>query len=208
MARWNDRETRVRGASGAIFVVVVMAAVAWGPWSNALLWSLVTGIAVHEAWRAQRWGGWGVALAVLPAASAMVAWGWTDSPYEPMRALAFVWMIWANDTGAYVIGKPFGRHKLWPRISPGKSWEGFFGGMLAAAGVAGSVFGWEWAALGAAVGALSTAGDLTESAWKRRLGLKDSGRLMPGHGGALDRFDGFLYAAPAYWVFMCIFAVA
>ncbi len=208
MARLNDQETRTRALSGAVFVVVVMAAIAGGAWSNAVLWAVVAALGIREGMRAQpkAWGQ--VALAVLPAAVAMGAWGWTSEGYDPWPVLAFVWMIWANDTGAYVVGKPFGKHKLWPRVSPGKSWEGFFGGMVAAALVAGAVFGWEWAALGALVGALSTAGDLTESAWKRRLGLKDSGQLMPGHGGALDRFDGFLYAAPAYWAFMCIFAVA
>ena len=208
MARLNDQETRTRALSGAVFVVVVMVAIAGGAWSNAVLWAVVAGLGIREGMRAER-KAWGkVALAVLPAALAMGAWGWTAEAYDPWPVLAFVWMIWANDTGAYVVGKPFGKHKLWPRVSPGKSWEGFVGGMAAAALVAGAVFGWAWAALGALVGALSTAGDLTESAWKRRLGLKDSGKLMPGHGGALDRFDGFLYAAPAYWAFMCIFAVA
>lgn len=208
MARLNDRETRVRALSGAVFVVVVMAAIGWGPWSNAVLWAAVALLGLREGWRAQPESKAKVALAVMPAAAAMGAWGWMSEPYDPWPVLAFVWMIWANDTGAYLVGKPLGKHKLWPRISPGKSWEGFIGGMAAAALVAGAVFGWEWSAMGALIGALSTAGDLTESAWKRRLGLKDSGQLMPGHGGALDRFDGFLFAAPAYWAFMCIFAVA
>lgn len=208
MARLNDRETRVRALSGAVFVVVVMAAIGWGAWSNAALWGVVAFLGMREGWKAQPTGGWKVALAVLPAAFAMVAWGWMSDPYDAWPVLAFVWMIWANDTGAYVVGKPLGKHKLWPRVSPGKSWEGFAGGLVASSLVAGGVFGWEWSPLGALIGALSTAGDLTESAWKRRLGLKDSGQLMPGHGGALDRFDGFLYAAPAYWAFMCIFAVA
>ncbi len=208
MARLNDRETRVRALSGAVFVVVVMAAIGWGPWSNAVLWAAVALLGLREGWRAQPESKAKVALAVMPAAAAMGAWGWMAEPYDPWPVLAFVWMIWANDTGAYLVGKPLGKHKLWPRISPGKSWEGFIGGMAAAALVAGAVFGWEWSAMGALIGALSTAGDLTESAWKRRLGLKDSGQLMPGHGGALDRFDGFLFAAPAYWAFMCIFAVA
>jgi CDP-diglyceride synthetase len=208
MARLNDRETRVRALSGAVFVVVVMAAIGWSPWSNAVLWILVAFLGMREGWRAQSKGGWKVALAVLPAAAAMVSWGWMDEPYDAWPVWVFVWMIWANDTGAYVVGKPFGKHKLWPSVSPGKSWEGFVGGLVASAFVAGAVFGWEWSVMGALIGALSTAGDLTESAWKRRLGLKDSGQLMPGHGGALDRFDGFLFAAPAYWAFMCIFAVA
>lgn len=208
MGGLSDRETGVRAMSGAVFVAVVMGAIAGGAWSNAALWVVVGALALREGWRAQRQGWSGMLLAVLPATGSMVAWSWPVGGYDPWPVLAFVWMVWANDTGAYLVGKPLGRHKLMPRVSPGKSWEGFAGGLLAAGSVAAAVFGWKWAVMGVAVGALSTVGDLTESAWKRRRGIKDSGQLMPGHGGALDRFDGFLYAAPAYWLFMCIFAAA
>ena len=115
-------------------------------------------------------------------------------------------MIWANDTGAFVVGKPLGKHKLWPSVSPGKSWEGTVGGAVMAALVAALALGPEWAWLGGLMGALSTAGDLTQSAWKRRRNMKDSGNLLPGHGGIMDRFDGFLYAAPVYVILWCIFA--
>ncbi|MGB2015172.1 MAG: phosphatidate cytidylyltransferase, partial [Flavobacteriales bacterium] len=87
-----------------------------------------------------------------------------------------------------------------------KSWEGTVGGVVASALVAGLSLGWEWAWLGGLMGALSTAGDLTQSAWKRRRNMKDSGSLLPGHGGIMDRFDGFLFAAPVYAILWCIFA--
>lgn len=116
-----------------------------------------------------------------------------------MPVYLFLCLVWTNDTLAYVFGRMFGRHKLMPSVSPGKTWEGFAGGVLSAAGVA-----WAWtgepmmALMGGLVGVLATAGDLTQSAWKRRRNLKDSGAILPGHGGFLDRFDGFLYALPAY----------
>lgn len=121
-----------------------------------------------------------------------------------MLALAAVWMA---DTGAYSIGVAYGRHKMTPRLSPGKSWEGFwagvftgtlFGGFLA---FAYSTWGplditiWEGALLGLALSLLTPLGDLGESLFKRQAGLKDSGNLFPGHGGAFDRIDSWLWGA-------------
>jgi phosphatidate cytidylyltransferase len=120
--------------------------------------------------------------------------------------LAFV-VSWANDTLAYFAGRLFGRHKLLERVSPHKTWEGFFGGAL------GSLLGALavqalllrsiplWAALAAAAGGalLGPLGDLAESLLKRAAGVKDSGRLIPGHGGLLDRIDALLFVAP--WVY-------
>ena len=112
--------------------------------------------------------------------------------------------VWADDTFAYFVGRAIGRHKLAPRISPGKSWEGFVAGTLAAIAVAffatydqGFVSAWEAAALGLAVAVASVLGDLFESAVKRDLQVKDSGRLLAGHGGVLDRIDSILFAGPA-----------
>ncbi len=117
---------------------------------------------------------------------------------------------WCCDSAAYVVGSAIGKHKLIPAISPGKTWEG------GAAGLAGAVAGialvkWlaggqsEWtdlAIIGISIGVLSQMGDLVESALKRRAGKKDSSGIIPGHGGVLDRFDGFLFAAPAAYYFM------
>ena len=132
--------------------------------------------------------------------------------------------IWVNDTGAYCVGSLLGRHKLFPRVSPGKSWEGSIGGaffvLLAAWGI-----GWfdnmqvcdldhqspifrglltipEWAGLGLTVVVFGTWGDLVESLFKRTLGIKDSGSILPGHGGMLDRFDSSLLAIPAAVVYL------
>jgi phosphatidate cytidylyltransferase len=112
--------------------------------------------------------------------------------------------VFADDTAAYFVGRTIGRHKLAPTISPGKSWEGFVGGTIAAMAVAffamydqGYLTNLEAVALGAAIALSSTLGDLFESALKRDLGVKDSGRLLAGHGGVLDRIDSILWAGPA-----------
>lgn len=204
MAQLFDSETRMRAVSGVVFVAVMMGGIYLGQWTNAALWWVIGALAVREFRQVDRLRVglfiWFLLIAALNGTMPMAG-----GTYAVLQVFGLVWMIWANDTGAYLVGKPLGRHKLWPRISPGKSWEGFVGGLLAAAAVAGLIFGWSLMWVGAAIGALATAGDLTQSAWKRKLGIKDSGNLIPGHGGILDRFDGFLYAAPAYWAILYIF---
>lgn len=115
---------------------------------------------------------------------------------------AFFFMLWANDTGAYVFGTWLGKHKLFERISPKKSWEGFIGGAIVSMTVGYFCHYWFndcwciWVAMSAIVVIFGTLGDLVESMLKRSLGIKDSGNILPGHGGILDRFDGLLLAAP------------
>lgn len=130
--------------------------------------------------------------------------------------LAIFLMIWINDTGAFVVGSLFGKHRLFERISPKKSWEGFFGGLAFNLGTGAlfALFGgtfWDvkwnvitWIILGAVVTLFSTWGDLVESLIKRSLNLKDSGHIMPGHGGVLDRIDSLLLVMPAICIFMII----
>lgn len=124
--------------------------------------------------------------------------------YDPVLPLAVFVFIWANDTGAYCAGVAFGRHRLFGRISPKKSWEGSFGGALlavAAAVVAACCYPFlsaaEWIGFALTVVVAGTFGDLSESLFKRQLGIKDSGTVLPGHGGWLDRFDSALAAIPA-----------
>lgn len=112
-------------------------------------------------------------------------------------------VVWATDIGAYIAGRTIGGPKLIPRISPNKTWAGLFGGMVSA-GIAGGLMArfdpqlpvFALALFGAALAVVAQAGDFTESAIKRRLGVKDSSHLIPGHGGVLDRLDGLLFAAP------------
>jgi phosphatidate cytidylyltransferase len=113
-------------------------------------------------------------------------------------------VVWATDIFAYFVGRGIGGAKLAPSISPGKTWAGLVGGMLGAAVVGGIVStatgGPIWLAIVAApvLAVVAQAGDLFESLLKRRAGVKDSGTLIPGHGGALDRLDGLLFATPVY----------
>ena len=127
-------------------------------------------------------------------------------------------VVWAGDVAAYYVGRTWGRHKLAPQLSPGKTWEGavasIFGSVLIAAGLVGLatllqqhdvVFLsypdqlWYWLVLAVIVNVAAQVGDLAESALKRSAGVKDSGSLLPGHGGVLDRIDALLLAAPALW---------
>lgn len=117
-----------------------------------------------------------------------------------------VWMfvlVWAADSGAYFAGRAFGRRRLAPRVSPGKTWEGAFGGTalaVVAAGVLAWGLGWQplsgWVVLGAGLAVVAIVGDLFESAVKRARDVKDSGGLLPGHGGVLDRIDSTVAVAP------------
>ncbi|TKC12661.1 phosphatidate cytidylyltransferase [Pedobacter polaris] len=123
--------------------------------------------------------------------------------------LAFLLLLWASDTGAYLFGVRFGKNRLFERHSPKKSWEGFFGGMLTSL-VVSYLISLQFTEMSAAVwGGMSvlivcfgTLGDLVESMLKRSLDTKDSGSFLPGHGGFLDRFDGLLIAAPVVYVYL------
>jgi len=131
-----------------------------------------------------------------------------------MTVLILLLFVWIGDTAAYYAGRAFGRHKMAPRISPGKTWEGAVASVLGAAAV--GVLAWQllprygwgddttlanWIVLAIVVNVAAQAGDLVESMIKRGAGVKDSGSLLPGHGGMLDRIDALLFAAPAMWYY-------
>lgn len=133
------------------------------------------------------------------------------SQYNPILPLSIFIFNWVNDTGAYCTGMLFGKHRLFERISPKKSWEGSIGGAvfsIIAAIVLAHFFTFLstgiWIGLGLTVVVFGTWGDLTESLMKRTLGIKDSGNILPGHGGMLDRFDSTLMAVPAAVVYLYI----
>lgn len=134
--------------------------------------------------------------------------------YNPILPLSVFVFLWLNDTGAYCFGSLFGKHRLFERISPKKSWEGSVGGGIVA--IAASLviahffpimFMWQWAGLALVVVVFGTWGDLTESLLKRQLQIKDSGSILPGHGGMLDRFDSSLMAIPAAVVYLYALAI-
>lgn len=139
--------------------------------------------------------------------------------YNYLAPLSIFVFLWTNDTGAYLSGSLFGKHKLFPRVSPGKSWEGSIGGGLLVLLVAALVGMYQnsdmhetateliltvpqWMGLGLVVVLFGTWGDLVESLFKRTIGIKDSGNILPGHGGMLDRFDSSFMAFPAAVIYL------
>ncbi|MCU4173768.1 phosphatidate cytidylyltransferase [Carboxylicivirga sp. N1Y90] len=137
---------------------------------------------------------------------------WTDGTFNNYFLIAFFAMVWCNDTGAYLVGVSIGRHKLYERISPKKTWEGFIGGVIFTALAAFVIFRltdiaslWVWIAAGLIVSVFGTLGDLIESMLKRNVDIKDSGAILPGHGGILDRFDAVLFAAPMVFALFILF---
>ena len=132
--------------------------------------------------------------------------------YTPLFIMAIFIFVWLDDTGAYLVGSLIEKHKLFERISPKKSWEGFFGGLILAL-ASSQAFAWfapeinrmNWLGLAATVVLFGTWGDLIESLLKRTLGVKDSGNVLPGHGGMLDRFDSVMLAVPASYIYIELF---
>ena len=132
--------------------------------------------------------------------------------YTPLFIMAIFIFVWLDDTGAYLVGSLIGKHKLFERISPKKSWEGFFGGLILSL-ASSQAFAWfapeinrmNWLGLAATVVLFGTWGDLIESLLKRTLGVKDSGNVLPGHGGMLDRFDSVMLAVPASYIYIELF---
>lgn len=153
----------------------------------------------------------GVIWIVVPLALLTGFFNYTDDHkwVQTGALLGFFLILWIYDSGAYIFGSMFGKHRMLERISPKKSWEGFFGGMLA-----GLLIGYvvsasfteltilEWLIMAFLIIIFGTIGDLTESLIKRNVGIKDTGKILPGHGGILDRFDAVFVAAPVVYIFL------
>lgn len=139
-----------------------------------------------------------------------------SAAHSPLMAIALFSFVWINDTGAFLAGSAFGRRRLFERISPRKSWEGFAGGLLltmAAAMIPAHLQAYRiygkmtvplWIGLAAVTVIFATFGDLVESLMKRTVGVKDSGSILPGHGGMLDRMDSIFMAIPAAYIFLSL----
>ncbi|MCU0325162.1 MAG: phosphatidate cytidylyltransferase [Spirosomaceae bacterium] len=136
-----------------------------------------------------------------------------DSGYKPQLIMGCLLLLWANDTGAYFAGRFLGRRKLFERVSPKKTWEGFFGGAITSIIVAfiltkyfNDLLDWQWYGVATIIFTTGTLGDLVESLFKRSISIKDSGSMIPGHGGFMDRFDGLLLSIPFIVTFLKIFS--
>lgn len=159
--------------------------------------------------------------ALMYTLKGVLYFGWFPSYFILLRNLprgqwAFFFLllsVWVFDSAAYLVGVAFGRHKLWPAISPKKSWEGLAGGLVfccLATWLVGLPLGLPWEhclVLGLILGLLAQAGDLVESHWKRWAGTKDSGNILPGHGGLLDRLDSFIITAPFFYYYLQVFGL-
>jgi phosphatidate cytidylyltransferase len=198
--RWGDLRLRILSA-------VILAPCALGClWVGGWLWTALVAagtVGMFAEWMAMVRGrvAW-LRVAGVPyvgLAAAALVWLRFDPTAGRQNVLFLVLMVWASDIGAYVVGRFAGGPKLAPSISPGKTWSGAIGGVAAAVAVASTMAGGPAGPVvlvAIALSIVSQLGDLLESALKRRFGVKDSGRLIPGHGGLLDRLDGMLTAAP------------
>ena len=172
----------------AVWWMVAFASVVTYPWRVPSLFVAVAGV-----------------FALLPSWFLLV-FVHSSGPRGPLIVLSLLCVVWAADVGAYFCGRTFGRRKLAPSVSPGKTWEGVGGGLAAASllGIAvGMLFGQAgaaWALISLAAAVASIVGDLTVSLCKRRVGKKDSGHLLPGHGGVLDRIDSLTAAVPIFFL--------
>lgn len=205
-ARFGQRYARLAAAIALVVGLAATIIAAIGRPRDAVacvvIGMMVAGLAAWMRDAASKWASIGVALIGLPA----VALVWLRSVPELGLGL-MLWLlvvVWSTDTAAYVVGHRVGGPRLAPVISPGKTWSGLGGGVIGAS-LAGAIAAWALgserlvhaAGLGAVFAVLAQLGDLAESALKRRAGVKDSGSLIPGHGGVLDRVDGLLLTAPA-----------
>jgi phosphatidate cytidylyltransferase len=181
------------GTDSLRFGNVMAGAGLW--WLIALLWIAFLPAVINSGSAALA----GI-LVLLPAWLALVRL----HALSPQLLLFVLLLVVAADVGAYFAGRRFGKHKLAPRVSPGKTWEGVAGGLAGAMILAAAGSAWfhletaSFVALCAVVFVASVVGDLTESMFKRHAGLKDSGNLLPGHGGVMDRIDSITAAAPVF----------
>lgn len=175
------------------YSLILYVAIGW--WLSALFWMFFYPTNIPQV------VGWLAGVLVLLPAYVALDWLYVQSPSLLLFLLA---IVWAADIGAYFAGKKFGRVKLAPAISPGKTWEGVLGGLIAVS-VLSLVYGFFVQGNTAvlipfclAIGLLSVVGDLTVSMFKRHAGIKDSGKLFPGHGGLLDRIDSVAAASTLF----------
>ncbi|MBA4788585.1 MAG: phosphatidate cytidylyltransferase [Rhizobiales bacterium] len=186
-------------AVGLIAICAALAALAWGQGAWAVLILLVAALGGALLCGTRRASAMGILVAAAACVPAVVLRG--DDRIGLVAILFLYAIVWGTDIGAYFVGRTLGGPKLWPRLSPNKTWSGALGGALIGT-FAGCALLWAFGlrvgpapvVLGLVLSVAGQAGDLAESAFKRAFGVKDAGRLIPGHGGVLDRLDGFTAA--------------
>ena len=193
-------ETLKRALSGAVYMVVMWIGTSFSSLSFVILFSIITIVSTYEMWKLQKGKN-----ALL---SYFYVWALMLALLLKQEIILFLFILtWTFDTFAYLFGVKFGKHKIMTSISPKKSWEGFAGGFIftiIAAYLAHTYF--EFTSLfksliiSISLPFTATLGDFIESAYKRKAGVKDSGNLIPGHGGILDRMDAFMITIPVIYI--------
>lgn len=212
MADLIQRNTLLRITSALVMAPIAFSAIWLGGWPYMALIIVVSALgAVEWVQLGKRGNSTFLALIGIPyiiIAGLALIWLREGVPMGRDVAIYLFLCVWSVDTGAYIVGRTLGGPKLAPRLSPSKTWSGLFGGIVTAAIIG---HGWAWLAgaripemallTGLVIAVVAQAGDIMESALKRRVGAKDSGNIIPGHGGVLDRIDGMLLAAPVFALF-------
>jgi phosphatidate cytidylyltransferase len=198
----------VWGGGPSLFTLKLASLIGVLWWAVVLLWLSRPAFGTGDTQAARGLKLLAASLCVVPAWCAL-GWLHAEDPLGPRWTLFAIALCWAADSGAYFAGSKFGKHKLAPSISPGKTWEGVWGGLATAvllAAAALPLLGLGWGSLPALMlltvvtAGISVVGDLFESLMKRHSGVKDSGDLFPGHGGVMDRIDSLLAALPVFVV--------
>lgn len=202
-----DEPSWVRILVAACLLAGLLSLHLWSGFVGLVLLAVPALLALAAGFRhwASRWIGLGLVYVAVPCAGLIIL---RDAgPFGWAAILYILFVVWATDIAAYFGGRGIGGPKLWPRVSPKKTWSGALSGLVAAAATGAAVAGLTIGANGRAsllpavlLSIAAQAGDLLESAVKRRFGVKDSGRIIPGHGGVLDRVDGLFGAAALAWL--------
>ena len=208
------RNVLIRTASGIVYIALMVAAVftLWVAVPLLLFLAIVGLYEFYKLCQTPKFRWLGPIWILLPLCLLFLIW----IPQNPAQVLGFFILIWMADTAAYVSGSLFGKHKLAPSISPGKTWEGFLCSCVITVGLAiglsyipffqsAGLELWQWIVIALLTEVFGLMGDLFESLFKRKAGVKDSGNIIPGHGGVLDRVDSILFATLPVWLFclMC-----
>lgn len=215
------RPNKVLGAIASLSFMAVTSLVATGFLAPLWYWTVipvVSAIFISELYRKHPLPFQNIAFTILGIVYVAIPFGllvlygfprFSVSGYEPTLILGFFFLLWTSDTGAYLTGISIGKHPMFPRISPKKSWEGFAGGVVFTIIVAVIIAKYfvaipvmDWIAIAIIISIFGVWGDLIESMLKRSLEVKDSGNILPGHGGILDRFDSVIFSAPLVFVYL------
>jgi phosphatidate cytidylyltransferase len=215
---------RTRALTAVVFVIIMLAGLLWNEWSFIILFLIILlGCWIEWVPLVRKIdqanyilkSGWGLIYITLPILLLILMRtshaNTSDENFLKVLPCGIIFSIWINDTMAYIVGSLIGKHPI-SKISPKKTWEGTIGGIILCVVVitiAGTLSGYyttrDWIAISLLSGIFGSIGDLIESKIKRMAGVKDSGTLMPGHGGFLDRFDSLLVATPAVYVWYYFF---